>query len=303
MIDSYVCIAGDLLFLCIVPILIYFFVFAVKSHHKQTDYPKAKIQHRYAILIPETNSISEKYKDEPYEFITYKDLIQTVQTLDDERYEFVIILAESACTLSPKFIEKINKVYDAGVKAIQLHTIVTNRRGFGVRLRALFNEISNSLFKAGSTQLNLSSALSGTNMAIDLQWLKKNQRSIKTNIERKLFRQNMYVEYLADTIVYCEKTPAHSYRRRRKKELSYLMSSLVEGNWSFCNRIIQQVLPSPLALYILTCLMTLLITGFEWTSSIKWWISLYMLTVIYSLAIPDYFVKDKKKFIIWRKTH
>ena len=37
-----------------------------------------------------------------------------------------------------------------------------------------------------------------------IKWLQKNMKSSKTNIERKLFRQNIYIDYLPDVIVYCQ---------------------------------------------------------------------------------------------------
>lgn len=118
-------------------------------------------------------------------------------------------------------------------KAIQLHTVIENRKGFCNRFRAICKEIKNSLFRAGNTQFGLSSNLSGTNMAIDLEWLQNNLRSSKTNIERKLFRKNVYIDYLPDAIVYCQSSPVHPYRRRLRKTASYFFPSLLEGNLEF----------------------------------------------------------------------
>ena len=165
-------------------------------------------------------------------------------------------------------------------------------------------EIKNSLFRAGNTQFGLSSNLSGTNIAIDLEWLQNNLRSSKTNIERKLFRKNVYIDYLPDAIVYCQSSPVHPYRRRLRKTASYFFPSLLEGNWNFCNRIVQHLIPSPLKMCIFVSVWTLLITGYNWALSIGWWLILFGLLVTYSLAIPDYLVEDKKKkHSIWRKRH
>ncbi len=142
-------------------------------------------------------------------------------------------------------------------------------------------------------------------MAFDLEWLQKNQRTAKTNLERKLFKQNIYIEYLPDVIVHCDSAPVYPYRRRIQKTLSYLLPSLLEGNWNFCNRIAQQLIPSPMKLCTFVSIWTLLITGYHWTSSLKWWILLLGLAITYSLAIPDYLVEDKKKqkHSIWKKGH
>ena len=121
----------------------------------------------------------------------------------------------------------------------------------------------------------------------------------------QLFKQNIYIEYLPDVIVYCDSAPVYPYRRRIRKTLSYLLPSLLEGNWNFCNRIAQQLIPSPIKLCTFISIWTLLITGYSWTSSLKWWILLLGSAITYSLAIPDYLVEDKKKqkHSIWRKRH
>ena len=167
------------------------------------------------------------------------------------------------------------------------------------------DEIKNSLYRAGNTQFGLSSNLLGTNMAIDLAWLQKNLKSSKTNIERKLLRQNIYIDYLPEAIVYCESYPTSPYRKRPRKMISYLLPSLLEGNWSFLNRIMQLLIPSPLKLCIFVGIYALLMTAYNWTSSLGWWSILFGLFIVYSLAIPDYLVEDKKKkkHSIWRKKH
>lgn len=184
-----------------------------------------------------------------------------------------------------------------------MHNVIKDRKGIQKYLQALCEEINNSLFRAGNTQLGFSSNLYGTNMAIDLTWLQNNLKTSKTNLERKLFRQNIYIEYLPDAIVYCNSTPAHPYRKRTRKFLSYFFSSLFEGNWNFCNRIIQQLLPSPTKLYICASIWTLLMTVYDFGESFKWWIILFGLAITYSLAIPDYLVKEKKrkKLLIWKR--
>lgn len=303
--DSYIYILDDLIFFFTGVLFIYLFVLAVASHFKHIIYSKAKKKYHCAILIPEGSPLITIYKEEPYEFITYNDLYQRINSLDKELYDLVLILSDTTCALSPRLIDKIYDAYDSGIQAIQLHSITENRKGFRNRFRILCDEIQNSICRAGNTQFGLSSNLLGTNMAIDLGWLQKNLKSSRTNIERKLLRQNIYIDYLPDAIVYCQSAPACPYRKRIRKMASYLLPSLLEGNWSFFNRIIQQLIPSPLKLCIFVAIWATLITGYDWTSSFGWWILLFGLLIAYSLAIPDYLVEDKKKkkHSIWRKRH
>ncbi|QIU96407.1 glycosyltransferase family 2 protein [Bacteroides faecium] len=303
--DSYIYILDDLIFFFTGVLFIYLFVLAVASHFKHIIYSKAKKKYHCAILIPEGSPLITIYKEEPYEFITYNDLYQRINSLDKEQYDLVLILSDTTCALSPRLMDKIYDAYDSGIQAIQLHSITENRKGFRNRFRILCDEIQNSICRAGNTQFGLSSNLLGTNMAIDLGWLQKNLKSSRTNIERKLLRQNIYIDYLPDAIVYCQSAPACPYRKRIRKMASYLLPSLLEGNWSFFNRIIQQLIPSPLKLCIFVAIWATLITGYDWTSSFGWWILLFGLLIAYSLAIPDYLVEDKKKkkHSIWRKRH
>lgn len=303
MIDTYIYIVDDFLFFCMGAILIYLFVLAVASHLKHSQYAKSKKQYRCAVLVREGSILPVIHKEEPCEFITYKDLVQDIKKLDRNSYDLVILLSDDACALSPHIFENIFNVYDAGIQAIQLHTVLKDHKGFKKYLRAVREEINNSLFRLGNTQLELSSGLSGVNMAFDLTWLQDNLRTVKTNLERKLFRQNIYIEYLPDAIVYCESIPNCPYRRRIRKTISYLLPSLLEGNWSFVNRIIQKLISSPSAICIFTVVWTLFTTGYAWSLSIKWWILLFGLAIIYSLAIPDYLVDDKKKkkHSIWKR--
>ena len=303
--DSYIYIIDDLVFFFTGALFLYLFVMEVASHFKHIIYPKTQKKYNCAILIREDSPLLAIHKEGPYEFIAYNDLYQSIISLDKEQYSLVLILSDTAYALSPRLMDNIYNAYDSGIQAIQLHTITENRKGFRNRFRILCDEIKNSLYRAGNTQFGLSSNLLGTNMAIELEWLQKNLKSSKTNIERKLLRQNIYIDYLPDAIVYCQSAPACPYRKRIRKMASYLLPSLLEGNWSFFNRIIQQLIPSPLKLCIFVGIWALLITGYDWTSSFSWWILLFGLLITYSLAIPDYLVEDKKKkkHSIWRKRH
>ena len=50
------------------------------------------------------------YKEEAYEFITYSDLHQTINSFDKEQYCLVIYMSNTACTLTQQFL---NKIYNA----------------------------------------------------------------------------------------------------------------------------------------------------------------------------------------------
>ena len=105
------------------------FHIAVASHFKHSNYPKARKQYQCAILVQDGSLLPFMYQQEAYEFITYKDLLEAINSLDKERYELVILLSDKASALSPHFLEKIYNAYDAGIQAMQLHTIINNHKG------------------------------------------------------------------------------------------------------------------------------------------------------------------------------
>lgn len=129
--DNFIYIADDFFFLCIGLLLLYLFILAVASHFKHSNYPKARKQYQCAILVPYGSLLPSIYQQEAYEFITYKDLLEAIDSLDKERYELVILLSDKASALSPHFLEKIYNAYDAGIQAMQLHTIINNRKEYG----------------------------------------------------------------------------------------------------------------------------------------------------------------------------
>ena len=158
--STYIYIIDDLVFFFVGIVILYLFVLAVASHFKRIVYPKAEKKYHCAILVPEESPLPVIYREESYEFFTYNDLHQGINTLDKEHYQLVLILSNTAISLSPLFLEKIYNAYDAGIQAIQLHTVIENRKGFCNRFRAICKEIKNSLFRAGNTQFGLSTNLS-----------------------------------------------------------------------------------------------------------------------------------------------
>ena len=90
--DNFIYIADDFFFLCIGLLLLYLFILAVASHFKHSNYPKARKQYQCAILVPYGSLLPSIYQQEAYEFITYKDLLEAIDSLDKERYELVFLI-------------------------------------------------------------------------------------------------------------------------------------------------------------------------------------------------------------------
>lgn len=72
-------------------------------------------------------------------------------------------------------------------------------------------EINNSIFRSGHTRLGFSSALIGSGMAFDYDWLiqyiyKATHVGVDKQLESMLLSQNIYIEFLEDVYTYDEKS-------------------------------------------------------------------------------------------------
>ena len=221
--DTFIQITDFILFLCFSLFTIYLGIPAVAASLKNaTRYPKTGKKHRFAILFPTDTpfSFSPDYPEELYKVFTYEDLTETVGTLDEKDFDAVIILGKTT-RIEPAFLNEINKAFDGGARAIQLHPITENRSTRKQYFQALNEEINHSFFRKGAIRLGVSSSLCGTDMVLDLAWLKKNQKSRKSNLERRLVRQGIFVEYLETVKVYSNdiRIPQYKVNAARKSKV------------------------------------------------------------------------------------
>ena len=202
--DTFIQTTDFILFLCFSLMTVYLGVLAIAaSLRNDAPYPQAGKRHRFAILVPpgSTSLPLPHYPEELYQVFTYEDLTEAIAALNENDFDGVVVLGETT-RIEPAFLEEINSVFDAGIQAIQLRHITENRSTRKQYFQALNEEITQALFGTGATRLGVSSALYGADMVLDLKWLKKNQKSRKSNLERRLVRQGIFVEYLEKVKVY-----------------------------------------------------------------------------------------------------
>lgn len=284
------------LFLCFSISLIYLFVFAVAALFKRTDvYPLARKKRRYAVLIPKGSAFAaQNYPAELYEVIPTDSLHETVKELDADNYDLALILGETD-RVSDNLLDEINRSYEAGATAIQLHHILTPRNSRKLRLKAINEEIRNSFFKQGQIRIGLSSAMDGKDMALEFGWLKKNLKSPKSNLEKRLARQNIFVEYLENSCVESSTPRTPQYHVKPFRAIAAVPEAISTAQWDYLNKIVQGLLPSWNVLLIGSTIVALLMTAYEWTASLKWWGAIFVLIFTICLAIPDYLVEKTSK--------
>lgn len=233
------------------------------------------------------------------------DYLQTKK----EHFDMVVIL-DADNVVKPTFLDKLNNAFYSGCLAIQTHRVAKNRNTNTAVLDAVSEEINNSIFRKGHTNLGFSSALIGSGMAFDYEWFKENiykadHVGVDKQLESMLLSQNIYIEYLNNVYTYDEKVQkkGHFYAQRRRwiaTQFSNLFSGLLllpkaffTGNWDYCDKLLQWMMPPRIILLGFIIIIACAFTCYDWVLSLKWWGLLFMIGVAFSLAVPDYLVDSR----------
>jgi cellulose synthase/poly-beta-1,6-N-acetylglucosamine synthase-like glycosyltransferase len=228
-----------------------------------------------------------------------KALTMAMESVSSEHYDIVAIMDADNLT-SPDFLAEINRAFDNGARSVQAHRTGKNMNTDISVLDGISEEINNGIFRSGHNALGLSAALSGSGMAFEAEWFRKNVRLLETAGEDKelevlLLRQRIHTTYLPQIPVYDEKTQkeeAIGNQRKRwiaaqfgilRHSLSGLREAVSKGNMDYCDKILQWMLPPRLiqlaGVFGLTFIFTVIGVwqavqgaGQEWTAAIKWWI-------------------------------
>lgn len=228
----------------------------------------------------------------------------------------IIVIMDADNLVDHDFLNKINDAFYSGCSAVQTHRVAKNRDTNTAVLDAVSEEINNSIFRKGHTQLGFSSALIGSGMAFEYELFKENimkagHIGVDKQLEMSLLIQNIYIEYLENVYTYDEKIKGSAgfYNQRRRwlsnqftnlfSGISELPFALLRGNWDYCDKLFQWMMPPRIILFGFIFLFACLFTWFNWAMAIKWLLLLLLLCITFSMAVPDYLVDDKfKKAII-----
>ena len=228
-----------------------------------------------------------------------KALTAAVEELGPDAADAVAIL-DADNLVGGEFIARLNEVFDAGVEAVQAHRTAKNRDTDTAVLDAAGEEINNSIFRRGHVALGFSSALIGSGMAFRYDWFGANIRRCVTagedkELEALLLRQRIYIDYLDDVEVLDEKVQGEEayYNQRRRwiaaqfyalgAAVKNLPGALFSGNFDYCDKICQWMLPPRLiqlagvfgltfVFTVIGLILSLCNGSNEWMIAIKWWI-------------------------------
>ena len=319
---------------------------------RKSYYPTANKQHKFAILFPAYKEdrvilpvvesfLKQHYTQELYKVIIISDhmqettnerLAQLPITLLKANYENsskakalnfamdhfgrdefdAVVILDADNIVDTNFLLEINKVFDAGVQAIQAHRTAKNRNTDIAVLDGLSEEVNNSIFRRGHVRLGISSALIGSGMIFNYQWFHDNVKHLVTTGEDKelevlLLKQRIFIEFLDEVYVYDEKTQGEKgfYNQRRRwlatqfaqwgRVFKDLPQAILSGNIDYSDKLIQWVLPPRLILFGGIIVMGSIMQIIDWPLALKWWALFLIMGVTLCLAIPDKLVDDRFK--------
>ena len=240
-------------------------VASIQSFLEQ-DYPKEL----YEIIVisdqmrPETNDalatlpirlLMANYKESS----KAKALAMAMDSIDTNAFDIVVIMDADNIT-TPDFLSTINRVFDSGIKSVQAHRTGKNLNTDISVLDSASEEINNGFFRSGHNAIGLSAGLSGSGMAFEAEWFHQNVKYLQTagedkELEAMLLQQRIYTVYLPDLLVFDEKTQkkeAISNQRKRwiaaqfgalRASLPHLPKAFIQGNFDYCDKICQWMLP------------------------------------------------------------
>lgn len=319
---------------------------------RKSYYPTANKQHKFAILFPAYKEdrvilpvvesfLQQHYPQELYKVIVISDHMQETTNerlaqlpitllkanyensskakalnfaMDHfERDEFdAVVILDADNIVDTNFLLEINKVFDAGVQAIQAHRTAKNRNTDIAVLDGLSEEVNNSIFRRGHVRLGISSALIGSGMIFNYQWFHDNVKHLVTTGEDKelevlLLKQRIFIDFMVEVYVYDEKTQGEKgfYNQRRRwlatqfaqwgRVFKDLPQAILSGNIDYSDKLIQWVLPPRLILFGGIIVMGSIMQIIDWPLALKWWALFLIMGVTLCLAIPDKLVDDRFK--------
>ena len=194
--------------------------------------------------------------------------------LPDHEYDIALILDADNLIKERDYLSRLNDAFDTGFKAVQTHRIAKNINTSLAVLDAVSEEINHTLFRRGYAVLGLSSSLCGSAMAFDYKLYKEQMKHIFSSgedkeLEIRLLKNFIHVEYLDDLVVFDEKTQhagafvtqrarwiANQIKQARKNSGESIVQ-LFRGNFDFFNRVLQYFMLPRIILLASTFVATL----------------------------------------------
>jgi cellulose synthase/poly-beta-1,6-N-acetylglucosamine synthase-like glycosyltransferase len=228
-------------------------------------------------------------------------------TLDELSYEYdAVLILDADNIIAHDFISKMNQGFNNGFVAIQGHRLAKNLNTHFAILDALSEEINNHIFRRGHRELGLSAALIGSGMGFDFQLYKSLMKDVESfgedkELEHKLLKQGITIEYLDDALVYDEKiTLSQVFVNQRTRwianQLNYVRSylkesitELIHGNIDYFDKIVQHLLPPRifiLGFLSIFVILSLMVNPVNWNWA--WFIQWILCVIALLVSVPKH---------------
>jgi cellulose synthase/poly-beta-1,6-N-acetylglucosamine synthase-like glycosyltransferase len=236
----------------------------------------------------------------------------------DGAYDIALI-CDADNMLANDFLQKINHVFNAGIKAAQGRRVAKNLDSPFAILDACSEAINNNIFRKGNNGLGLSSAVIGSGMAFEYATVKNILSKIDAVggfdkiLQLEIIKDGTSIRYLDDAFIFDEKvSSAAAFQQQRKRWVSSqfvyfkqffgpAMRQLFRGNFSYFNLAVlcNLVLPRAFLLVILPvfAIGSFFINTFFGVLALIVF-SLYLITLI--TALPRSLVNKQFMFAIVR---
>lgn len=247
-----------------------------------------------------------------------KSINFALNKLSSQDFEVVVIL-DADNIMAPDFLVKVNQAFQSGFMVIQGHRTAKNRNTPFAILDAANEEINNHFFRKAHRVLGMSSGLIGSAMAFEISYFKKIMADINDvagedkEIELKILKDKVRIEYLEDAYVYDEKVQnAQVFSRQRTRwiasQLYYFRNYMFEGirhlvlkgNVDFFDKAFQTFIPP--RILMLGALAFLSATAYFlkiWPGFVYWLCLLGVNVISLFLALPSKFYnRDLLKALI-----
>jgi cellulose synthase/poly-beta-1,6-N-acetylglucosamine synthase-like glycosyltransferase len=202
-------------------------------------------------------------------------LLTALNELPAQTYDVAVIL-DVDNVMAPGFLAQVDAAFEAGYRVVQGHRTAKRLDSPFAVLDACNEEINNHIFRQGHVNLGMSSALIGSGMAFDYNYLHQLLQDVgetpgeDKELDFRALRDGHKIAYLPDALVYDEKIPnSQVFATQRTRWLATQQEFLVKyfgegvrqlgkGNFDFVDKILQSaLLPRILLLGVLGILLLL----------------------------------------------
>ena len=244
-----------------------------------------------------------------------KSLQYAILNLPEFKIYDVVVVLDADNIVDQDFLTNMNDAYESSAtKAIQAHKVSRNRDTAAARMDAIFEEINNNIFRKGHINAGLSASLAGSGTAFDFNWFKTNVMKAKTagedkELEALLLRQQIYIDYFDNILVYGEKKRTTTTLNEQRgqwaikqlhnllRNIRFLPGAIFNKQYDLADKIIQWMLVPRITMVGIIMLVSLIMPFIYFSLAIKWWGLGAACLFFFALATPDYLVDE-----MWDKT-